>query len=129
MVSRSLLASLIAAIGFLAGCRRSIDEKLIGSWRLQGAPVDATFRADDTFTISTDNGRSTGTWRVEGNQLITIVPTSPSGKLIDTQTINVRGDEFVSYGTHQSVGELEGKQIGETEGYTLRHPIVYKRVK
>ena len=128
--SRLLLATLIAAVGLLAGCGRSVDEKLIGTWKLPGTPVAAIFRADHTFTIAYGKGRSTGTWRVEGNQLTTIVPTaSPTGQLIDTYTISVSDDEFVSYGTHRSVGKVQGHQIGETQWDTVRRPIIYQRVE
>ena len=130
MTSRPLLASLLAALGLLAACTRPIDERIIGTWKLPDTTVEATFRPDHTFTIAAGKYGSTGTWRVEGNQLTTIVPTAPPpGELIDTYTIKVSGDEFVSYGTQSSVGRVGGQQIGETQSYTLIRPIIYKRVK
>ena len=79
MLSRFLITGLALA---LAGCSRSNDSKLVGRWQLPRTAVKLTFRSDHTWQIE---GQSpgvigTGSWRCEGDQLITL-----TGKLHDNE--------------------------------------------
>jgi hypothetical protein len=62
----------------LSGCRPALEKNLIGEW-MSGCSIDictlTTLNADHTFSDRFDEKRSpepsySGTWRVEGDQLI-----------------------------------------------------------
>src|SRR3979490_1572359 len=87
MLNRYAIAAL--AIAAFAGCSRSSESKLVGRWQLPGTPIKATFRADHTFQMETSDGHNsrvlvTGSWRCEGDQLLTTMQTT-DGKRQDSQ--------------------------------------------
>src|SRR6266550_3777778 len=68
------------------GCRRSTDDKLIGQWEASFGTADVgmataivTYGKDHTVLASVQTdvaGTTTGTWCVEGDQIITKVKSS-----------------------------------------------------
>lgn len=71
---------------FFCGCRRSTDDKLIGQWEASFGTADVgmataivTYSKDHTVlaSVQTDvTGTTAGSWRVEGDQIITNVKSS-----------------------------------------------------
>jgi hypothetical protein len=72
--------------------------------------MEITFRADHTFTLSSDQIWS-GTWHTQSGQLITVVE-SEHGELTDTYDVKVQRDEIL-FGRKVSVQKRDGRYLGE----------------
>jgi hypothetical protein len=63
-------------LAIFAGCERSLDSKLIGSWRGYGEGMagEIRFAADHTFTShewdATNSVPGTGDWHISGEKLV-----------------------------------------------------------
>ena len=72
--ARVLAGSLITVL-LLAGCRRSPERMLVGTWKVQGGDTAGMwiYRADHTVEFKGHDElgpvSASGTWRVEGHQL------------------------------------------------------------
>src|SRR5260370_36092661 len=85
MLVRVLTVS-VCWLTLLAGCKQSIDSKLVGPWDTgsMDAPWRVTFKPDHTLTLAFEDFDShkfepeiRGTWRLEGSQLTTKVDLKP----------------------------------------------------
>jgi hypothetical protein len=119
-LARSGLAALIGLL-LVAGCRSETADKLVGSWNLDArfAKGTTTFMKDKTYVQTVTGltaGSERGSWRVDGNKLITTAQTSTLNKDAvgkdETATI-VSVDEAVP------VLEVENRK-GETESITFQ---------
>ena len=70
-----ILAGSLTAVVLLAGCKRSPEQMLVGTWKVEGSDTAGVwaYRADHTLEFNGYDGlgrvSATGTWRVQGNHL------------------------------------------------------------
>jgi hypothetical protein len=92
MLIRILTVSVCGLI-LLAGCKQSVDSKLVGTWdtRSMDAAWRVTFKSDHTLTLAFEDFDShkfepeiPGTWRLEGSQLTAEVDLKPVLTLMGT---------------------------------------------
>ena len=90
-----LRIALVAALILLVGCRRPLDQRLIGRWKEVGSPVEVTFRPDHTFDLKQAQTFS-GTWEIAQDQLITRTEPLPSEEQTDSYEIHFHRDDLTS---------------------------------
>ena len=102
-----LTLAILALVTLCVACTSSAveEKKLLGSWELDigvGMKAIVTYSADHTFVVSFRGivtGSATGTWRIEGDKLITKTKTNTTNKdkegQEDTNTIVNLGDEIL----------------------------------
>src|SRR5262249_47357852 len=94
LLPRVLTGSLIALL-LLAGCRRSPERMLVGTWKVQGGDNAGvwTYRADHTLEFKGHDElgpvSADGTWRVEGSQLTFNLAASPRHTGVADTTITI----------------------------------------
>jgi hypothetical protein len=96
--------AVVLASLFAASCGRSPDAKLVGTWRTEIGGARATVSYSDDYTVRAEvegqvAGMTEGTWRIEGDQLITKVRKST------LKPVN-EGKEF-----REVIAELEDDQL------------------
>jgi hypothetical protein len=104
----------------VSSCGRSPDVKLVGTWEAEigGAKARVTYFPDHTVTANVEGevaGSTEGTWRIEGDQLITQVRKS-------TLKPANQGREF-----RDAIAELEDDRLVVMD--SDRNVLNYKRVK
>jgi uncharacterized protein (TIGR03066 family) len=109
----------VAAL-WVSSCSRSPDAKLVGTWETEigKAKARVTYFDDHTVTATVEGqvaGSTEGTWRIEGDQLITQVRKS-------TLKPDNQGKEF-----RDAIAELEDDRLVVMD--SDRNVLTYKRVK
>ena len=108
--SASFLFLIAAAV---CGGEESLSQRLVGRWvAVEWPSIEITYRADHTYTRQSDSHTSSGTWRVEGNELIEILGTGKWRGTIDKCGFSIRGDRLF-LGLHQTIGKSHRKQVGQ----------------
>lgn len=101
-------------------CSRSPDARLVGTWETEigGAKATVSYLDDHTVTATVEGlvaGSTQGTWRIEGDQLITTVRKS-------TLKPANEGKEF-----RDAIAELEDRRLIVMD--SDRKVLTYRRVK
>lgn len=104
----------------MLSCNRSPDATLLGTWEadIGRAKARVTYFHDHTVTANVEGevaGSTEGTWRIEGDQLITRVRKS-------TLNPDNQGKEF-----RDAIAELEDDRLVVMD--SDRNVLTYKRVK
>jgi hypothetical protein len=112
------LNSLFATATFIAlsACSHApSDAKLVGEWYLDGiAKITVSYSKDHTFAAA---GSQTGTWRIDGNQLITTIKNGTD--IFDGHSM--AGKEF-----RQTIVSLDGTTLTLKDSDRVE---IYKRLK
>jgi hypothetical protein len=110
----------------LASDNSPLATLLIGKWICVEVPsLQIVYRAGHTNSGRNDLGSESGTWRLEGNELIETW-TNQFGQNTDRCRIAIRGDKLF-LGMHETTTKLHGKQIGEAQQWMTG--LTFRRVR
>ena len=101
----------LVALALLAGCKRSPERMLAGSWKIQGPETAGvwTYRANHTLEFKGYDElgpvSANGAWRVQGNELtFSLAPSARHAGVPDTTNIIVS----------LTATQLQLRTVGET---------------
>ena len=106
-----LIAFLSLAVSSMALDDATINQKIVGAWKMSTVPSIVTFQSDGTFTQTNTMNHSTcvGTWQVS-NEVLTSKPTD--GKIGERiKIVSIDDSKFVAqHGTNTNLQMIGLKQ-------------------
>ena len=126
MLKRSASFLLLIAATVWGG-EESLSQRLVGRWvAVEWPSVEITYRADHTYTARSDSHTLSGTWRVEGDELIEISGTGKFQGTIDKCRFSIRGDRLF-FGLHQTISKSHGKHVDQPKQWMTG--LTYRRAR
>ena len=124
MLVRTLMASAFVAV--VTASIHAKDRNMIGRWKAEVPDQEMIFRSDHTFTKRSGSYTLNGTWRLQGDQLITVGASAALPERTFDCTYKIRGDT-ITFAVCNATTKSHGKHIGVPELFMTSTS--YKRVR
>ena len=124
MLGRILTAFVFVAVATTSAHAK--DRDVIGRWKAEIPDQEMIFRSDHTFTKRNGSYTLNGTWRLQGDRLITVGASAVLPERTFDCTYKIRGDT-IAFAVCNAVTKSHGKQVGEPELFMTSTS--YKRVR